>query len=161
MSKRFRFVLRNLMYLRNFQGVIQTLAERGHKILITTSPHDLKVPAELRELAGASRHLIGGSAFGLTHEREDWWAPASRFIRNVGNLLALPPASIQGLPGAYGACRTTGRGRAQPFVFPRVLVPAPLWPVGSAGFVRFLDAGLPPDKAIVEELKTRGLDALI
>ena len=61
-EKRFRVVLRNLMYLRNFEGVIKGLADRGYKIYITTSPKDRKVPPELRELASAlpMNATIGG-----------------------------------------------------------------------------------------------------
>ena len=57
-EKRFRFVLRNLMYLRNFEGIVSGLADRGYKIYITTSPKDLKVPPELRELARAARGAL-------------------------------------------------------------------------------------------------------
>src|SRR5512143_4073930 len=87
-EKRFRFVLRNLMYLRNFEGLVRGLADRGYKIYITTSPKDRKVPPELRELARAlEERYPQGVSFGITYERDDWWAPAARFTRNIGNLL--------------------------------------------------------------------------
>ena len=68
------------MYLRNFEGIVSGLADRGYKIFITTSPKDRKVPRELRELARQleERHPQRVS-FGITYERDDWLAPASRF----------------------------------------------------------------------------------
>ena len=87
-EKRFRFVLRNLMYLRNFEGVIKGLADRGYKIYITTSPRIAKCRPSSASLLVASRSVIPqGVSFGITYERDDWWAPAARFTRNIGNLL--------------------------------------------------------------------------
>ena len=109
-EKRFRFVLRNLMYLRNFEGIVRALADRGYKIYITTSPKDRKVPAELRELARAlEERYPQGVSFGITYERDDWWAPASRFTRNIGNLLHYRRRHYADCPGACRARRAARR----------------------------------------------------
>jgi FkbM family methyltransferase len=159
-EKRFRFVLRNLMYLRNFQGVIQALADRGHKIVITTSPYDLKIPEELRQLARSLETPYRGISFGLTYEREDWWAPASRLIRNVANLLHYRRPEYKDAP-ALTARAERRAGPVPTILFPRVLCSFPLVARALRMFVRFLDAGLPPDRAIISELKTTRVDALI
>jgi FkbM family methyltransferase len=159
-ENRFRFVLRNLMYLRNFQSVIQALADRGHKIVITTSPHDIKIPEELRQLARSLETPYRGITFDLTHEREDWWAPASRFVRNVANLLHYRRPEYKDA-SALAARAERRAGRVATFLLPRALCGFPRVTGALRTFVKFLDTGLPPDKAIIDELKTRRVDALI
>ena len=159
-EKRFRFVLRNLMYLRNFQGVIQVIAERGDTIVITTSPYDRKVPPELRDLASDLEARYPNVTFGLTEEREDWWAPVCRFTRNIGNLLHYRRPEYRDAP-ALTARVERRAGRIWPLLLPRALNRLPRVVGALQRAVGFLDAGLPADRAIVRELETQRPDALI
>src|SRR5262245_66653955 len=118
-EKRFRFVLRNLMYLRNFDGIIRGLAERGYKVYITTSPKDRKVPPELRELARSLDEAYPLSvSFGITQERDDWLTPSSRFTRNIGNLLHYRRRYYRDCPALTERAERRA-GRVARFVFPR------------------------------------------
>src|SRR5262249_55965234 len=149
-EKRFRFVLRNLMYLWNFQGVILALAEKGHKVVITTSPYDLKIPDELRQLARSLELPYRGINFGLTYERDDWWGPASRMIRDVTNLLHYRRPEYRDAP-ALAARAERKAGPISTILFPRFLNRTPRTASGLRAFFRFLDAGLPIDQEIVRE----------
>src|SRR5262249_8105211 len=119
-DKRFRFILRNLMYLRNFQGLVEVLAATGHEVAITTSPHDLKIPDELRQLARNLEHPYRGISFGLTHERADWWAPSSRLLRNIANLLHYRRPEYRNAPAL------TARAERRAGLVPRLLFPRAL-----------------------------------
>lgn len=148
------------MYLRNFQSVIQALAERGHEVVITTIPYDRKVPSELRKLANELETRYPNVRFGLTHEREDLWAPVCRFTRNIGNLLHYRRPDYRDAPAL--AARAEGRaGRVWTLLLPRALSRLPGLANALRGMVQFIHAGLPADKAIVRELETARPDALI
>ncbi len=159
-EKRFRFVLRNLMYLRNFQSVILALAEGGNKVVVTTSPYDLKIPDELRQLARSLEQPYRGINFGLTYERDDWWGPASRMIRDVTNLLHYRRPEYRDAP-ALAARAERKAGPIATILFPRVLNRMPRIATGLRSLFRFFDAGLPVDREIVRELTTAKVDALI
>lgn len=160
-EKRFRFVLRNLMYLRNFEGIVRGLADRGYKIYITTSPKDRKVPAELRELARAlEERYPQGVSFGTTYERDDWWAPAARFTRDIGNLLHYRRRNYADCPALTERAERRAGNLAR-FALPRFLSRFPLVVGGLSGTVKFLDGGLPASRVIVRELEETRPDALI
>ena len=160
-EKRFRVVLRNLMYLRNFEGVIKGLADRGYKIYITTSPKDRKVPPELRELAHClEERYPQGVSFGITYERDDWWAPAARFTRNIGNLLHYRRRNYADCPALTERAERRA-GHLARFALPRFLNRFPLVVGGLSGTVKFLDGGLPASREIVKELEETRPDALI
>ena len=159
-EKRFRFVLRNLMYLRNFEGIVRGLAEQGHKVFITTSPRDRKVPAELRSLARSLEECHPGVSFGITYERNDWWAPASRFTRNIGNLLHYRRRNYEDCPALTERVERRA-GRVATTLLPRSLSRVPFVVGGLSRVVRFLDAGIPADRNIIHELTTTRPDALI
>lgn len=160
-EKRFRFVLRNLMYLRNFEGIVRGLADGGHKIYITTSPKDRKVPPELRELARSlEERYPQGVSFGITHERDDWWAPASRFTRNIGNLLHYRRRHYRDCPALTERAERRA-GHLTRFALPRFLSHLPWAVVGLSKSVKFLDSGLPPSREIIGELAETQPDALI
>ena len=158
-QERFRFVIRNLMYLRNFQGAIRDLADSGHSIVITTSPQDLKIPDELREVAQKLEDSYRTVNFGLTQERQDWWAPASRLLRNLANLLHYRRPEYRNASAL--AARAERRAGPAAILFPRWLCGFPGVAEALRAVFRFLDNGLPPDKAIIDELKTSRVDALI
>ena len=148
------------MYLRNFQGVIQTLAEQGHEVVITTSPHDRKVPSELRKLANSLETGSLRVRFGLTHEREDLWAPICRFTRNIGNLLRYRRREYRNAP-ALAARAESRAGRIWTLLLPRALTQVPGVANALRRVVQLIDSGLPADKTIVRELESTRPDALI
>jgi FkbM family methyltransferase len=159
-KKRFRFVLRNLMYLRNFDGIVRGLAAQGHRILITTSPRDRKVPPELRELARKLEADYPFVSFDTTQEREDWWAPASRFTRNIGNLLHYRLRNFEDYPALTERVERRA-GYVAKLALPRFLHRFPALVRGLSGVIKFIDSGIPADRAIIRELKSTHPDALI
>jgi FkbM family methyltransferase len=148
------------MYLRNFQGLVEALAATGHHVAISTSPHDLKIPDELRQLARKLEHPYRGISFGLTHERADWWAPSSRLVRNIANLLHYRRPEYKNAP-ALTARAERRAGLVPRLLFPRALCSMPRAARILRAAVRFLNAGIPPDKKIVRELRDTRVDALI
>jgi len=149
------------MYLRNFEGIVRGLADRGHKIYITTSPKDRKVPPELRELAHRlEERYPQGVSFGITYERDDWWAPASRFTRNIGNLLHYRRRHFHDCAALTERAERRA-GHLASIALPRFLSRFPFVVGGLSGVIRFLDAGLPANRDIVRELEATRPDALI
>jgi FkbM family methyltransferase len=148
------------MYLRNFDGIVRGLAAKGHRVLITTSPRDRKVPPELRELARKLEADYPFVTFDITHERDDWWAPASRFTRNIGNLLHYRVRDFDDYPALTERVERRA-GHAAKFALPRLLYRFPALVGALSRIIKFIDSGLPADRAIMRELKAMRPDALI
>ena len=81
------FVMRSKIYLRNFESVIRALAEAGHRLDITVSSDDRKVPDSVNDLAQALDDDHQQVWFGTTRERSDFWTAFAEDIRAIRNYL--------------------------------------------------------------------------
>ncbi len=157
---KFRILLRNLMYLRNFEPVVRALAERGHDIFITTSVYDRKVPDELRDLAERLAAEQANVRFGLTHERADMWGTLARWLRRTRNALRYRRPEYADAP----ALAERAILRLDP-VTRRIVTLPPFRAKGLNHAVTWLltqcDRAIPPDRTIVAELRETRPDALV
>lgn len=157
---RYRILLRNLLYLRNFEPVIRQLAEHGHDITITTSIYDRKVPPELTALAERLEDDYQNVRFGLTHERADMWGTMARMLRVLRNALRYRRKEYAEAPAlaARAILRLDGLTRRI------VNLPPFRWtPVNNAcaWTLAQFDRALPADREIVRQLKETRPDALV
>lgn len=157
---KFRILLRNLLYLRNFEPVIRRLAENGHDILITTSIYDRKVPSELRDLADRLASDHPNLRFGVTHERADMWGTLARWLRGARNALRYRRPEY----AASAALAGRANHRLDPITRRFFLLP-PFRSVAINDAASWLftqcQRAIPDDKTIVQELKETKPDALI
>lgn len=156
----YRILLRNLMYLRNFEPVIRRLADAGHDILITTSIYDRKVPPELRRVADDMAEEYPNLRFGLTHERDDMWSQLARKLRSYRDALRYRRHEYA------DASALAGRAMSRIDPVSRFIVNLPLFRNGavnraSSWLIAQCDRAIPPDRTIVDELRIRRPDALI
>jgi FkbM family methyltransferase len=159
-ATKFRILLRNLMYLRNFEPVVRRLAENGHEILITTSVHDRKVPQELRDLADRLEADHANVRFGLTLDRADMWGTLARWLRAARNALRYRR------PEYADAAALADRAFKRVDPLTRALVKLPVFriePLNRAltWLLTQCDRAIPADSAILVELRATGPDALI
>jgi FkbM family methyltransferase len=158
--KKFRVLLRNLMYLRNFEGSLRALAEQGHEIQITSSIHDRKVPKELQDRALKLEEEFPNLSFGVTYEREDYWANLEVLLQSLRNFLRYQRPEYRNAPAL--AARAEKRVPAAA----RLLFKVPgmrAKPVLAAltYVVRAMDMAIPADKTIRAELAEFKPDALV
>lgn len=160
---RFRLLLRNLLYLRNFESIIRRLAGDGHEVLITSSPNDRKVPAELRVLANRLKAEYPTVSFGTTAERTGFWQPLAVWLRTTRNALRFRRPEYASAPAL--ADRAINR---QSFLGPvtrRLVGLAPFRNrrINDAAnwLLKVCDRAMPPDRAIVQELRGTRPDCLL
>ncbi len=157
---RYRILLRNLLYLRNFEPVVRQLAERGHDITITTSIHDRKVPPELTALAERLEDEYRNVRFGLTHERADLWGTLGRVLRVLRNALRYRRKEYADAPALAARAIT----RLDPVSRRIINLPAFRWtPLNTAcaWTLAQFDRALPADREIVRQLRESRPDALV
>lgn len=157
---KFRIVLRNLLYLRNFEPALRGLADQGHDILITTSIYDRKVPKELRQLAEDLADRYPNLRFGLTRERVDMWGQLARFLRGYRNALRYRRPEYADAPAlaarAMSRIDPVSRRLLGLSVFRNKTVNR-----FAAWLVTQCDRAIPPDRGIVAELREARPDALV
>lgn len=148
------------MYLRNFEGAIRLLAEQGHTIHLTTSIHDRKVPKELLIRADNLAEEFPGVTLGITQEREDTWATLESVLHSLRNFMRYQRPEYRNAP----ALAERAEKRVPKLV--RALFKIPGMTSGPAvalftKLFRLLDRAVPPDRAIMAELRESKPDVLV
>ena len=91
-------------------------------------------------------------SFGITYERDDWWAPASRFTRNIGNLLHYRRRNYADCPALTERAERRA-GHVARFALPRFLSRFPLLVEGLSAIrqiPRWWTSGEPRDRRRAE-----------
>ena len=159
-SLKILFVMRNKLYLRNFESVIRQLADAGHRLEITVTADERKVPDSANALARALEDRYADLWFGTTLERSDIWARLAEDLRALRNFLRyLEPAYAEAellreraerrLPWPAALCVRLGLFRWPAFV--RLVACAS----------ELMERAIPVDRKILKRLQAEAPDVLL
>ena len=154
-SLRILFLLRHSGYVRNFETVIDQLAQRGHRMHLA-----FELPRESAELAEALAARHSGITWGRAPKRADAWASLTRDLRYAMDALRYRSALYQDSP------KLTARGlRRAPATLRRLTEPKVMRRPRVLGrlhrVLRRLDAAIPPDPVIEAFLEDQSPDLLL
>ncbi len=154
------FVMRSKIYLRNFESVIRALAEAGHRLDITVSADERKVPDAINDLAQELEDRYRHVWFGTTLERSDFWTKFVEDIRALRNYLRyLAPAYASAdllreraekrLPAPAAFCARRGLFRSKAITR------------FCESLTRLIERSIPADRRIVAQLCQERPDILL
>ena len=152
------FLLRHALYLRNFEGAVRDLADRGHELLFVFSPLVRRVDTTLltqlkQDYPNITEHPIA--------PRVGWWWPASDGLRVMRDYLRYLEPEFAEAPALVerGGARLPAPAR---WIFKHVpgMKSAPVRRVLN-GALRVIERAVPPDAGIVAELKTLAPNLLL
>lgn len=104
------FVMRNLLYLRNYGSTLRLLAEQGHEVAVAYESDRNLLPAEIEEAAATLVRENPGIRLVRAAKREDRWAPLAAQVRLLNDYLRYCDPRL----GVARRCAA----RAESFVFP-------------------------------------------
>ena len=149
------FVLRHSGYVRNFETVVDQLAQRGHRVHLA-----FELPRESAELAEALAARHSGVTWGRAPKRTDAWASLTRDLRYGRDALRYRSALYRDAP------KLTARGlRRAPATLRRLTTPTVMRRPRMLGalhrVLRRLDAAIPPDPGIEAFVEGQSPDLLL
>jgi hypothetical protein len=154
-SLRILFVLRHSGYVRNFEAVVDRLAQEGHRVHLA-----FELPRESVEVAEALAARHAGVTWGRAPKRADAWEPLTRDLRYAMDALRYRSALYRDAP------KLTARGlRHAPATLRRLTAPKAMRRPRVLGalhrVLRRLDATIPPDPGIEAFLGHQSPDLLL
>lgn len=154
------FVMRNLLYLRNYGPTLERLAEQGHEIALAYESDRNLLPPEVAEAAEALIRRQPRIRLLRAAQRRDSWAPLAAQVRVLRDFLRYCDPRL----GVARRCAA----RAETFVFPPLRRFAKLsdgsrrrvLPLVQA-LARSIENALPPPATIKEQLEAEQPDCLL
>jgi hypothetical protein len=154
------FVMRNLLYLRNYGSTLRLLAEQGHEVVIAYESARNLLPPEIEQAAAALVRDQPRIRLERAAERQDRWAPLASQVRVLTDFLRYCDPRLE----AAQRCAA----RAESFVFPPLRRLARLserrrraiLPLVRA-LARSIEAALPEPRAIRAQIEAERPDCLL
>lgn len=155
---RILFVMRNTIYVRNFESTLRMLAQRGHKVHIVAKPHRV---LNLTNLAGQLAAGCPGVTHGPPPEGPiDGWALLSEQLRRGVDYLRYQRPEYR----HASKLRQRARNYAPPFILDATRRPLALSAVGIALIgraLRLADHTLPVNPVVLDYVRGQNPDLLI
>ena len=149
------FLLRHALYLRHFESVLRTLAERGHEITLVFTPFPRYVDYALRDALIKEYPTIAEEPIA---PRTSWWWPVSDGGRTLRDFVRyLNPAFDS------AQCLVARGGSRLPSVIRWLLTQLPRKFVYSSfnAFLGVIDRAIPPDQNVLSTLRRWAPDLLV